>query len=170
MFIVLTIITLSLTCTTVYSLTVDDFYNDTNAAIIETVTSTTRGSIHDLPVSISNIKDFVTASQYAVRKTASHESHFYISWQIGKGSVRLSSSPNPKYYFINTLFVRNPRKLTDGIATVQVSTDPELLKRALKDITDNYNVDPAAVTPTHLLLHNNIDIKASGSAQVWLIS
>ena len=59
------------------------------------------------------------------------------------------------------------RQLTNGIATVQVSTDPELLKRALKDITDNYNVHPStAAAPTHLLLHNNIDIKASGSTQV----
>ena len=131
---------------------------------------TTRGSIRDLPVNISNIKEFVTASQYAVRKTASHESHFYISWQIRKGLVRLSSSPNPKYYYINTLYAQYPRQLTDGIATVQVSTDPELLKRALKDITDNYNVDPIAAAPTHLLLYNNINLKVSTtSTQVWQI-
>ena len=59
-----------------------------------------------------------------------------------------------------------PRQLTNGIATVQVSTDPELLKRALKDITDYDNTNPTAVTPTHLLLFNNIDIKASTSTQV----
>ena len=34
------IIILSLTCATVHSLTVADFYNDTNAAIVETVTGT----------------------------------------------------------------------------------------------------------------------------------
>ena len=33
------------------------------------------------------------------------------------------------------------RHLTHGKATVEVSTDPALLKRALKDINDNYNVD-----------------------------
>ena len=59
-----------------------------------------------------------------------------------------------------------PRQLPDGTATVQVSNDTELLQRALKDITDNYNVNPTVAAPTHLLLHNNINIKASGSAQV----
>ena len=58
------------------------------------------------------------------------------------------------------------RQLTNGIATVQVSTAPELLKRALKDITDKYNVDSTVAAPTHILLFNNIDIKASGSTQV----
>ena len=71
---------------------------------------------------------------------------------------------------MNLLLPKYPRQLTNGIATVQVSTDTELLKRALKDITDYNNTDPAAVTPTHLLLHNNIDIKDSSSTQVWLIS
>ena len=60
----------------------------------------------------------------------------------------------------------SPRRFPDGRATVQVSNDTELLQRALKDITDNYNVNPTVAAPTHLLLHNNIDIKASGSAQV----
>ena len=63
-----------------------------------------------------------------------------------------------------------PRQLTNGIATVQVSTDPELLKRALKDITDYDNTNPTVAAPTHLLLFNNIDVKDSGSTQVWLIS
>ena len=67
---------------------------------------------------------------------------------------------------MNILYPKSPRQLTDGTATVQVSNDTELLKRALKDITDNYNVDPAVAAPTHLLLFNNIDIKASCSAQV----
>ena len=60
--------------------------------------------------------------------------------------------------------------IIDGKETVQVSTDPELLKRALKDITDNYNVDPIAAAPTHLLLYNNINLKVSTtSTQVWQI-
>ena len=59
-----------------------------------------------------------------------------------------------------------PRQLPDGTATVQVSNDTGLLQRALKDITDNYNVNPTVAAPTHLLLHNNIDIKASTSTQV----
>ena len=58
----------------------------------------------------------------------------------------------------------------DGKETVQVCTDPELLKRALKDSTDNYNVDPIAAAPTHLLLYNNINIKVSTtSTQEWKI-
>ena len=60
----------------------------------------------------------------------------------------------------------HPRQLTDGTATVQVSTDLELLKRALKDITDKYNVNSTVAAPTHLLLFNNIDVKDSGSTQV----
>ena len=67
---------------------------------------------------------------------------------------------------MHILYPKPSRQLTDGTATVQVSNDTELLQRALKDTTDNYNVDPAAVTPTHLLLFNNIDIKASTSTQV----
>ena len=66
---------LSLTCATVHSLTVADFYNDTNAAIVETVTGTGDSSTHDLPVKISNIVDFATVSNYSVSKTASHEYH-----------------------------------------------------------------------------------------------
>ena len=67
---------------------------------------------------------------------------------------------------VNELRPKNPRQLPDGTATVQVSTDPELLQRALKDITDKYNVNPTVAAPTHLLLHNNIDVKDSGSTQV----
>ena len=67
---------------------------------------------------------------------------------------------------VREILPRNPRQLPDGTATVQVSNDTELLMRALKDITDNYNVNPTVAAPTHLLLHNNIDIKDSGSAQV----
>ena len=67
---------------------------------------------------------------------------------------------------MNLLNPTHPRQLTNGTATVQVSTDPELLKRALKDITDYDNTNPTAVTPTHLLLFNFNDIKASGSTQV----
>ena len=58
------------------------------------------------------------------------------------------------------------RQLTHGKATVQVSTEPELLKRALKDITDKYNVDSTVAAPTHLLLFNNIDTKASTNTEV----
>ena len=58
------------------------------------------------------------------------------------------------------------RQLTHGKATVRVSTKPELLERALNDITDKYNVDSAVAAPTHLLLFNNIDIKDSSSTQV----
>ena len=67
---------------------------------------------------------------------------------------------------VREILPRNPRQLPDGTATVQVSTKPELLMRALKDITDKYNVNPTVAAPTHLLLHNNNDIKASGSTQV----
>ena len=67
---------------------------------------------------------------------------------------------------VREILPRNPRQLPDGTATVQVSNDTELLMRALKDITDNYNVNPTVAAPTHLLLHNNIDIKASTSTQV----
>ena len=38
-----------MTCTTVNSLTVADFYNDTSAAIVETVTGTGKSKTHDLP-------------------------------------------------------------------------------------------------------------------------
>ena len=54
-----------MTCTTVHSLTVDDFYNDTNADIVETVTGTAASSRHDYPVHISNL-DFETVSRYSV--------------------------------------------------------------------------------------------------------
>ena len=60
----------------------------------------------------------------------------------------------------------NARSIAEGTATAKASTKPELLKRALKDITDKYNVDPTVAAPTHLLLYNFNDIKASGSAQV----
>ena len=59
---------LSLTCTTVHSLTVDDFYNDTNADIVETRTDDSFSTDRDLPISISNILDFGAASKYAVSK------------------------------------------------------------------------------------------------------
>ena len=79
--------------------------------------------------------------------------------------------PYPQSSFVNLWFHilspnYNARTITDGTATVQVSTDPELLKRALKDITDNYNVNSTVAAPTHLLLYNFNDIKASGSTQV----
>ena len=78
--------------------------------------------------------------------------------------------PSPHSSFVNLLFYilspKHPRQLTDGTATAQVSTKPELLQRALKDITDNYNVDPTVAAPTHLLLYNFNDIKASSSTQV----
>ena len=78
-----------------------------------------------------------------------------------------STVPTSITYPINILNPLHPRQTPDGTATLQFSTKPELLERALKDITDNYNnTDPTAVTPTHLLLHNNIDIKASTSTQV----
>ena len=92
-----------------------------------------------------------------------------IFMQFGKGSMYLippSTSLNTGGFGIRLLFHSN-RRLPDGKATVQVSTDPELLKRALKDITDNYNaIDLTVAAPTHLLLFNNIDIKASSSTQV----
>ena len=71
---------------------------------------------------------------------------------------------------VGAIFPKSPRQLTNGTVTIQVSNDTELIKRTLKDITDNYNVHPIIAAPTHLLLLNNIDIKASGSTQVWLIS
>ena len=67
---------------------------------------------------------------------------------------------------MDSLYPTSPRQLTDGTATVQVSNDTELLKRALKDITDNYNVDSTVAAPTHLMLFNSNDIKDSGSTQV----
>ena len=73
-------------------------------------------------------------------------------------------------FYVFAMRPGHPRQLTDGTATVQFSTDPELLKRALKDITDKYNVDPIAAAPTHLLLYNNINLKVSTtSTQVWQI-
>ena len=54
--------------TTVHSLTVDDFYNDTNADIVETRTDDSFSTDRDLPISISNILDFGAASKYAVSK------------------------------------------------------------------------------------------------------
>ena len=85
-----------------------------------------------------------------------------------QGTVRVfrpypqSSDVNLWFYILSS----NARTITDGTATLQVSNDTELLKRALKDITDNYNVHPITAAPTHLLLYNFNDIKASGSAQV----
>ena len=52
-----------LTCTTVHSLTVADFYNDTNAEILN---STNSSNAYSLPVHISNLKYFVTVSSYYV--------------------------------------------------------------------------------------------------------
>ena len=57
-------------------------------------------------------------------------------------------------------------RITEGTATAKASTKPELLQRALKDITDKYNVDPTVAAPTHLVLYNFNDIKASSSTQV----
>ena len=87
-----------------------------------------------------------------------------------QGTVRVFR-PYPQSSFVNLWFyILSPnyftRRITDGTATVQVSTKPELLKRALKDITDNYNVNPTVAAPTHLLLYNFYDIKASTSTQV----
>ena len=55
-----------MTCTTVHSLTVDDFYNDINAAIVETVTDTVSSSNRDLPVHISNLISFDVVARYRV--------------------------------------------------------------------------------------------------------
>ena len=72
--------------------------------------------------------------------------------QFGKGLMSFippSTSSNSGTFGIRLLFHYN-RWLPDGTATVQVSTDPELLKRALKDITDKYNaIDPTVAAPTH---------------------
>ena len=57
---------LSLTCTTVRSLTVDDFYNDTNADIVVTVSGSGASSRHDYPVHIISNLDFETVSRYSV--------------------------------------------------------------------------------------------------------
>ena len=65
-----------------------------------------------------------------------------------------------QWHFGNQGTFYHNRQLPDGKATVQVSTDPALLKRALKDITDKYSTDPTVTAPTHLLLFNKIDIKA----------
>ena len=71
----------------------------------------------------------------------------------------LQRQQNSGIFGIRVLFYHN-RQLPDGKTTVQVSTDPALLKRALKDITDKYSTDPTVTAPTHLLLFNKIDIKA----------
>ena len=54
-----------LTCTTVHSLTVADFYNDNNAEILN---STNSSNSYSLPVHISNLKHFVTVSSFFVRR------------------------------------------------------------------------------------------------------
>ena len=72
--------------------------------------------------------------------------------------------------YIYILSPKYPRRIKEGTVTAKASTKPELLKRALKDITNKYNPVPTVAAPTHLLLYNFIDIKASGSTQVWLIS
>ena len=89
---------------------------------------------------------------------------------VRSGQIDVFRAPPADSFTRFNIYVLSPnnnaRSITKGTATAKASTDPELLQRALKDITDNYNVDPAAVTPTHLLLYNFNDIKASGSTQV----
>ena len=41
--------------------------------------------------------------------------------------------------YIYILSPKYPRRIKEGTATAKASTKPELLKRALKDITDKYN-------------------------------
>ena len=87
-----------------------------------------------------------------------------------QGTVRVfrpypqSSGVNLWFYILSPNY--NAHTITEGTATVQVSNDTELLKRALKDINDKYNVHPTVTAPTHLLLYNFNDTKASGSTQV----
>ena len=54
---------MGLTCTTVHSLTVADFYKDTNAEILA---KTNSSNAYSLPIHISNLKYFVTVSSYYV--------------------------------------------------------------------------------------------------------
>ena len=55
-----------MTCATVHSLTVEDYYNDTNADIVETVSGTGSSIPQNLPVHISNLINFPTTSRYSV--------------------------------------------------------------------------------------------------------
>ena len=57
------------------------------------------------------------------------------------------------------------RRLDDGNATVQISTDAGLLRRALGDITGKFT-DVHGIAPTHLILFNNNGIKDNSSSKV----
>ena len=58
------------------------------------------------------------------------------------------------HFYVFLMKPGHPHQLTDGTATVQVSTDPELLKRALKVITGKYNVNSTVAAPTHLYCYS----------------
>ena len=64
-----------MTCTTVHSLPVDDYYNDTSAAIVETVTGTGKSKTHNLPFHISNIaNNFKKFMQVGINVQCMHAS------------------------------------------------------------------------------------------------
>ena len=63
------------------------------------------------------------------------------------------------------------RRFRDGNATILLSTDAGLLRRALGDITGKFkDVLNSDVTPTNLILFNNIGIKEASSNQVESIN
>ncbi len=53
--------------------------------------------------------------------------------------------------------------LDEGFANVYIQTASEVLDRALNDITAAYpDVDQDLVTPTHLILFNNVYLRPMG--------
>lgn len=114
----------------------------------------------NLPVAISNLKGRPEpVTKYRVRRCKVSVKNYSILLQFFKGQLLLE-----KYY----IYVLRPnRALNDGQASLKISTDTGLLQRALGDITGKFTVQPDSVAPTHLILFNNDNIKASASSQVW---
>ena len=159
------IIILGLSCA--QGLTIDDFYTDNNAPIVESSLSGSPSDYYDLPVTIRNLRGQPKpATYYYVRWCQQIINNYPILLKFIRGYLIMEG------YDIKILKPAN-RVMSEGETSLKESTDAELLRRALDDITATgnlTNVLTSSVAPTHLLLYNNIGFKGVSSSEVQSIN